>query len=108
MNTHCRMHIEALDDISHALGFPVDENTFYIKHEIPEKYFHELTPADEEYIVGSQKEAVRVVMTGLRVYMVALVPSAEMKARKYDRELCNRLSEVFGFYSTSGCWAYRG
>lgn len=108
MNTHCRLHVEALNDISLLLGFPVDENTFYIKHEIPEKYFHELTPADEEYIVGGQKEAVRVVMTGLRVYMVALVPSAEMKARKYDRELCNRLSEVFGFYSTSGCWAYRG
>lgn len=108
MKRYSKMHIEALSDISKSLGFPVNEETFYIKHEIPEHYFKNLTPADEEYLVGAPMSAVKIVLMDYKVYTVALVPSAESKARKVDFDLCSRLNEVFGFYSTIGCWAYWG
>ena len=108
MRQYSKMHIESFSDISKALGFSVSEETFYIRHEIPEKYFKELTPADEEYLIGKPLDAVRIVLSGYRVYTVALVPSAEMTARTADWCLCGRLNEIFGFYSTCGCWVYWG
>lgn len=108
MKQYSKMHMESLSDISDVLGFPVSEETFYIRHEIPEKHFRELTPSDEEYLIGEPLEAVRIVLSGYRVYTVALVPSAESKARSADLCLCHRLNEIFGFHSTCGCWAHWG
>lgn len=108
MKKYSKMHMESLRDISDALGFPVSEETFYIKHEIPEKHFRELTPADEEYLIGEPLKAVRIVLSGYCIYTVALVPSAEDSARRVDFRLCKRISDMFTFYSSSGCWAYWG
>lgn len=95
-----------LRDISELIGSPINNDTFYIYHEIPEKYYHDLTPAEEEYLFESKNPGVKIVGTDYRIYVVAMVPSVKDSARRHSAWLCHKLAVVFGCYSVWGCWVW--